>query len=138
MTSRSSHQPALSCNKLTSKSCLEGKPLSETSATTEGVGVHTKVLINLMHPSIRRLLPLLHAPRCGAKTRAGTPCQSRAVNGKARCRMHGGAKGSGAPKGRANGSYRHGLFTCEAIERRRETRALIAEMRAFAESILQA
>ncbi len=52
--------------------------------------------------------------------------------------MHGGAKGSGAPKGRENSSSRHGLFTCEAIERRRETRALIAEMRAFAEGILQA
>jgi hypothetical protein len=51
--------------------------------------------------------------------------------------MHGGAKGSGAPKGRDNGRYRHGMFTCEAIERRQETRALIAEMRASAEAILQ-
>ena len=29
-------------------------------------------------------------PRCGAKTRAGTPCQARVVPGKRRCRMHGG------------------------------------------------
>jgi hypothetical protein len=40
--------------------------------------------------------------------------------------MHGGAKGSGAPKGKENGRYQHGLF-----------RALIAEMRASAEAILQ-
>lgn len=29
-------------------------------------------------------------PKCGAKTRAGTPCQARVVPGKRRCRMHGG------------------------------------------------
>ncbi len=91
--------------------------------------------INPMHPSIRRLLPLLQAPRCGARTRAGTPCKSPAVNGKTRCRMHGGAKGSGAPKGKGNGNYRHGQFTCEAIEERRQIRALLVEMKAFAKSI---
>ncbi len=53
------------------------------------------------------------------------------------CRMHGGAKGSGAPKGRENGNYKHGQFTCKAIETRREIRALTAEMQARAESILQ-
>jgi hypothetical protein len=36
---------------------------------------------------------------CGAKTRSGKPCMSPAVNGKMRCRMHGGAAGSGAPRG---------------------------------------
>jgi hypothetical protein len=52
--------------------------------------------------------------------------------------MHGGARGSGAPKGKDNGRYQHGMFTCEAIERRREIRALIAEMQAFTEGILEA
>jgi hypothetical protein len=33
--------------------------------------------------------------------------------------MHGG-KSPGAPKGKSNGNYRHGRFTCEAIERRRD------------------
>jgi hypothetical protein len=33
--------------------------------------------------------------------------------------MHGGAKGSGAPKGQANGNYRHGSFTYEVIQERR-------------------
>lgn len=36
------------------------------------------------------------APRCGAKTRAGHPCKSPAIHGKARCRMHGG-KSTGRP-----------------------------------------
>src|SRR5207302_2378854 len=35
------------------------------------------------------------ASMCGAKTRRGTPCQSPAVRGKRRCRMHGEAAGSG-------------------------------------------
>ena len=30
------------------------------------------------------------APRCGARTRAGCPCQAPAIRGKQRCRMHGG------------------------------------------------
>ena len=30
-------------------------------------------------------------PKCGAKTRKGTPCKAPAVPGKKRCRMHGGA-----------------------------------------------
>jgi hypothetical protein len=51
---------------------------------------------------------LLLAARCGATTRSGTPCRSPAVTGRRRCRMHGGAPGSGGPKGRRNGNYKHG------------------------------
>ena len=47
------------------------------------------------------------------------PCRSPAVKGKRRCRMHGGARGSGAPEGERNGRYRHGAFTQEAVEERR-------------------
>lgn len=47
----------------------------------------------------RRLANLAKAPRCGAKTRAGVPCRQAAVLGRRRCRMHGGAKGSGGPAG---------------------------------------
>ena len=74
-------------------------------------------------------MPLRQAPRCLARTRAGTPCQKAAATGKKRCRMHGGAKGSGAPRGERNGSYRHGLFTREAIAERRALRALIKGLR---------
>ena len=50
----------------------------------------------------RNTAPMLASPRCGARTRSGSPCRSPAVNGKKRCRMHGGAKGSGAPRGNKN------------------------------------
>jgi hypothetical protein len=69
-------------------------------------------------------LVLWLSPRCGARTRRGTLCQSPAVAGKTRCRMHGGAAGSGAPKGRRNGKYRHGGFTIEAIDERRRLASL--------------
>jgi hypothetical protein len=49
--------------------------------------------------------------RCGAKTRSGAPCKSAPVTGRRRCRMHGGADGSGAPKGERNGNYKHGRYT---------------------------
>ncbi|MET0531069.1 MAG: HGGxSTG domain-containing protein [Microvirga sp.] len=83
---------------------------------------------NPMHPRIRRgnqPSPLLAAPRCGAQTRAGLPCQSPAVRGRKRCRMHGGAKGSGAPGGECNGAYRHGLRTNEMMAFERAVRELI-------------
>ncbi|KTD33245.1 hypothetical protein Lnau_2893 [Legionella nautarum] len=40
------------------------------------------------------------AARCGARTKGnhGQPCRCPAIKGKARCRVHGGAKGSGAPR----------------------------------------
>jgi len=44
---------------------------------------------------------LRSAARCGAKTRLGKPCHAPAVAGRARCRMHGGAHGSGGPKAAA-------------------------------------
>jgi hypothetical protein len=44
--------------------------------------------------------------------------------------MHGGAKGSGAPSGSANGAYRYGEFTREAKASKREVSALIAVVRA--------
>ena len=43
----------------------------------------------------------------GARTRSGKPCRSPATK-KGRCRLHGGARGSGAPPGQRNGQYRHG------------------------------
>src|SRR5262245_55428817 len=53
-------------------------------------------------------LPMHQAPRCGAKTRRGKPCQSPAMaNG--RCRMHGGPS-PGAPKGNKN-AFKHGRYS---------------------------
>lgn len=60
------------------------------------------------------------ARRCGAKTRRTIhPCKSPAMpNG--RCRMHGG-KSPGAPHGTAHGRYKHGRYTREVRQSKRET-----------------
>jgi hypothetical protein len=42
--------------------------------------------------------------------------------------MHGGSS-AGAPKGEANGNYRHGHFTNEALEQRRMLTGLIRLLR---------
>jgi len=78
-----------------------------------------------MERPTREPLALRQAPRCLAKTRAGTPCQKAAATGKKRCRLHGGAEGSGAPPGERNGAYRHGLYTREAIAERKAMRSLM-------------
>ena len=76
----------------------------------------------------------LNAPRCGAKTRKGTPCKAPAMaNG--RCRMHGG-KSPGAPYGPRNGSYRTGLWTKEAIANRKVIAALLKAARDEIDKIL--
>jgi glucans biosynthesis protein len=73
----------------------------------------------------RQLVNLRAAPRCGAKTRAGTLCRCPAIHGRLRCRIHGGALGSGAPRGAANGNYRDGYWTREAVEERKFVRLLV-------------
>jgi len=74
------------------------------------------------------------SPRCGARTRQGTPCRSPAVAGKARCRMHGGAQGAGAVAGNRN-ALKHGRWTREAVAERRALRMLMAEARETLERI---
>jgi hypothetical protein len=70
------------------------------------------------------------APRCGARTRQGTPCRQPAMaNG--RCRLHGG-KSPGAPTGEQNGNYRHGGRTMEAIAAKREARDVRRQIRELA------
>jgi hypothetical protein len=57
------------------------------------------------------------------------------AKGKKRCRLHGGAEGSGAPRGERNGSYRHGLYTRDAIAERKPVRELIRCMRTTARAL---
>ena len=83
---------------------------------------------------IRNTDPMLASPRCGAQTRSGQPCRSPAVGGKKRCRMHGGAKGSGAPRGNQN-ALKHGHYTKQAIEERKKLRQLIREAERLIEEI---
>ncbi len=56
--------------------------------------------------------------RCGARTRAGR-----------RCRLHGGAPGSGAQPGNAN-ARKHGFYTKQAIAERWRLGALLRVMEA--------
>ena len=83
----------------------------------------------------RRLGNLAKAPRCGARTRSGHPCKQAAVRGRARCRMHGGAKGSGGPAGERNGNFKHGLWTHESLEMRKAVRLQLQETRALLQAI---
>ena len=70
--------------------------------------------------------PMQASPRCGARTRNGKTCRAPALRGKTRCRMHGGAAGSGAPFGNGN-AVKHGFFTSEAIDERRFVRTVLTE-----------
>jgi hypothetical protein len=45
--------------------------------------------------------------------------------------MHGGADGSGAPKGAGNGNYRHGRYTEEVQATRRWLREATELLRSF-------
>lgn len=66
----------------------------------------------------RNVGPMMASLRCGARTRAGGACLSPAVSGRRRCRMHGGALGSGAPRGNGN-ALKAGLYTAERLAMRR-------------------
>ena len=84
------------------------------------------------HP--RNIAPMLSSPRCGARTRSGKPCRSPAVAGKRCCRMHGGASGSGAPRGNKN-AFKHGIYTREAIAEHRQLGELIRQSRELLQKI---
>ena len=77
-------------------------------------------------------LPMHLSPRCHARTRGQTPCQSPAMaNG--RCRMHGG-KAPGAAKGNSN-ALKHGRYTAEHIAERRHFAELLREMKGFIDEV---
>ena len=81
-------------------------PLSADHATTAAAPPPTRRPLASRQPATRkpRGNPTLHlAPRCGARTRAGCPCQAPALHGKLRCRLHGGrSTGPRTPEGLAN------------------------------------
>ena len=81
-----------------------------------------------MSDHARNTGPMLESRHCGAKTRAGESCRSPAVRGKSRCRMHGGAPHSGAPRENQN-ARKHGLFTTDAIAERKRIEALLGAAR---------
>ena len=76
------------------------------------------------------------APRCGAKTRRGTPCQAPALKQSRRCRLHGGQ--STGPRTREGlermrqSKIKHGRYTKEmkaAIQRLKIFRATLARIK---------
>jgi hypothetical protein len=83
----------------------------------------------------RRLDNLAKAPRCGAKTRAGGICKQAAIKGRPRCRMHGGARGSGGPPGERNGNFRHGYFTAKSVAERKAVREVVRQTRRILGSV---
>ena len=87
-----------------------------------------------MSDHIRNTGPMLASPRCGARTRCGGACRSPAVRGRKRCRMHGGAPGSGAPRANQN-ARKHGRFTRDAVAERRRIRELLVEARKLLEEM---
>ncbi|WP_395001544.1 HGGxSTG domain-containing protein [Sphingomonas sp.] len=71
---------------------------------------------------------LRNAPRCLARTRRGTECQSPAMpNG--RCRLHGGLS-TGPPRGNRN-AYKHGLRSGEYQVMRAALRMMRAGLAGF-------
>jgi hypothetical protein len=58
---------------------------------------------------------LAECRKCGARARnrGGAPCRAPAVGGKKRCRLHGGARGSGGQLGAKNGAWRGGKYSKE-------------------------
>jgi len=76
----------------------------------------------------------MNAPRCGAKTRKGTPCRAPAMaNG--RCRMHGGkSTGPRTPEGlerSRKANWKHGYYSAESIAMRRYMSQLLRESRSI-------
>jgi glucans biosynthesis protein len=73
--------------------------------------------------------PIVDTPRCGARTRTGGACRSSVVKGRHRCRMHGGAKGSGAPFGNRNACKQsaHAREAVRAKDQQNDSRSLPTE-----------
>jgi len=74
------------------------------------------------------------AQRCGARTRGGPPCRKYPIRWRQRCRLHGGAQGSGAPRGNRN-ALKHGRTTAAALAARRAIMQLIRESRKTLEEV---
>lgn len=85
---------------------------------------------------LRNTLSMRTSLRCGARTRSGETCRAPAAHGKTRCRMHGGAKGSGARRKNRN-ALKHGWFTKKAVRERRNLKNLLEETREFLQELSQ-
>src|SRR5437899_2097250 len=107
---------------LVDKGCA-GAGGGENRRSTPGACPVSLCLSHMMR-QMRQPLRVSHmsqVSKCGAKTRAGSPCRRPPVRGRKRCRLHGGLS-PGAPRGSRNGNYTNGEWTREALEERRWVR----------------
>jgi hypothetical protein len=112
--------------------CTYTRADSQSSAiSVEEGGVTQKMSSEPMNATERTQQPaqFQKARQCGARTKSGQPCRSPATK-RGRCRLHGGASGSGGPSGKRNGQYRHGERTKAAIVEQRKFGALLKMLRA--------
>ena len=65
---------------------------------------------------------------CGAKTRSGYPCQKPSLQGKARCRLHGGM----SLLGKDHWNYQHGHCTQEARKQTADGNAYVKQLERMA------
>jgi len=79
-----------------------------------------------------------NSPRCGARTRKGTPCRAPAMS-NGRCRLHGGkSTGPRTPEGlekSKKANWKHGFYSANAISERQLLRWFLRESRALLERI---
>ena len=85
-------------------------------------------------PDAAAVARMLGSPRCGARTRSGVACRAPAVAGKARCRKHGGAAGSGGQPGNQNG-LKDGYYSAEEKAQRRRIMDFVRECNRMLEKI---
>ena len=108
-----------------------GGNLTGNTVLGPDIGAKRTQLLKELIPTVSRVAFLWNPdnPRCEARTRSGNPCRCPATS-KGRCRLHGGAPGSGGPAGELNGQYRHGERTKSAIAERRKFSELLKMLRA--------
>jgi hypothetical protein len=112
------------CTSCSSCTLRNGCHIRGKAADFRYPGGHPNFAINPMNQHETRGRNLARPPKCGARTRAGTPCQRPALRGRTRCRLHGGLS-PGAPRGPKNGNFKTGDWTAEAIEERKWLRSLV-------------
>ena len=93
---------------------LDGQPMTLSAAELARAG--------------RTRPPPPPADSCGARLRDGSLCARPPVEGRRRCRSHGCAPRTGAPKGNCN-ALKHGRFTAAEIARGRRLDEFIRECR---------
>ena len=77
--------------------------------------------------TVEKIYAFSKASRCGARSkRSSHPCKNPAMKNKKRCRLHGGAVGSGARYGNTN-ALKHGETTAEAKVFKQEIRQTIKQ-----------